>query len=215
MQEITETGGAKIGNANATWPFAKLKVNSNMLNLNASIIGNLVFKPSDIVSIVPYSYFLSRGIKINHNVQNYKSEVIFWTTGNTAALISRIEQTGFLNNTKPLPYGMDEEITKRQLSGGFPLKTSAAIAIVIIWNILFLNDFLKIFNGSSKISPLGIGAQAALAFIFLTGLAMLINEPIRNLILKPGRTIEDVKAFIYILMFISGMMFLGTSIIPH
>ena len=39
------------GMANATWPFATLTVNKNELQLKASIIGNLVFKPSDIIAI--------------------------------------------------------------------------------------------------------------------------------------------------------------------
>ena len=41
MNDIEETGGAKIGLAQATWPFATLTVNKNLLRINASILGNL------------------------------------------------------------------------------------------------------------------------------------------------------------------------------
>ena len=102
MNEIKETGGARIGMANATWPFATLKVTKDKLELNASIIGNLVFKPSDIISIEPHSSFISSGLKINHRVSNYKNLVIFWTFGNVNSLILKIEQTGFLNNNDPI-----------------------------------------------------------------------------------------------------------------
>lgn len=51
MNELKLTGGARIGMANATFPFATLKVNKDRLELNASIVGNIVFQPSDIISI--------------------------------------------------------------------------------------------------------------------------------------------------------------------
>jgi len=81
MVEIKKTGGARIGMANATWPFATLKANKDRLELNATIIGTLVFKPNDIISIEPYGLipFIGRGIRINHRVDKYKSKVIFWT----------------------------------------------------------------------------------------------------------------------------------------
>ena len=41
MKQYELTGGARIGRGNATYPFAKLKVTANKLELNASIIGNL------------------------------------------------------------------------------------------------------------------------------------------------------------------------------
>lgn len=77
MTEVKETGGARIGKANATWPFATLTVNREKLQLNATILGHLVFKPTDIISIVPYSGFMSSGIKINHKVSNYKTNIVF------------------------------------------------------------------------------------------------------------------------------------------
>jgi len=54
MDEIRETGGASIGMARATRPFATLAVNMNKLQLKALIIGNLIFKPSDIIDIMTY-----------------------------------------------------------------------------------------------------------------------------------------------------------------
>ena len=66
MYEIEETGGANIGFGRATWPFAKLLVNKNELQLNASILGNVYFRPSDVISIEPFTLFSGTGIKINH-----------------------------------------------------------------------------------------------------------------------------------------------------
>ena len=72
MNELQLTGGARIGMANATFPFATLKVNKDKLELNASIVGNLTFQASDIISIEPYTMIpiLGQGIKINHKTSS-------------------------------------------------------------------------------------------------------------------------------------------------
>jgi hypothetical protein len=37
---------------------------------------------------------------------------------------------------------------------------------------------------------------------------LLISDPFRQLILKEGRTLDDIKKFVYFLLFISGIMLL-------
>jgi hypothetical protein len=59
--------------------------------------------------------------------------------------------------------------------------------------------------------PLGNGARLAIAF----ALALLILKPFRQLVLKEGRTIKDVKPFLLFLMLITGIMFLALSAIPN
>ncbi|OPH00359.1 hypothetical protein B2I21_00360, partial [Chryseobacterium mucoviscidosis] len=73
------TGGARIGRANATYPFANLHVEENTLKINASLVGNLIFQPQDIISIKPYSSvpIIGKGIKILHRVDNYNQHVVF------------------------------------------------------------------------------------------------------------------------------------------
>jgi hypothetical protein len=88
---------------NATWPFAVLKVSKDRLQLNATILGKLVFKADDIISIEPFGSIpiIGRGIKINHRVNKYNKKVIFWSFENPKTLIDKIKQTGFLSNEKP------------------------------------------------------------------------------------------------------------------
>ncbi|MDR3693686.1 hypothetical protein [Mucilaginibacter sp.] len=216
MQEVKETGGARIGMANATWPLATLIVNQQTLQLKASIIGDLVFKPSDIIRIEPYTLIpvLGQGIKINHTVPGYNAKVIFWTFGSPEALIRKIAQTGFLVNANSIPADVAARVLITQTGGSFPVKTSAAIAIVLIWNVLFLYDIIGFFNGEHKGLPLGIGAQLALAFVFLISLLLLISVPVRSLILKPGKEINGIKSFLFFLMLITAVMFTAISIFP-
>lgn len=100
MKQYELTGGARIGTVNATYPFAKLRVNENKLEINTSVIGKLVFTTKDVISIEPYQRFpiIGKGVKINHRVSNYNQKVIFWTWKNPKDVIQQIALTGFLNN---------------------------------------------------------------------------------------------------------------------
>lgn len=216
MYEIKETGGARIGIANATWPFAKLTVNKDTLTLNAGLIGKLVFYPSNIISIVPYigtAAMFGNGIQINHNVSGYNSKVIFWTSGSATALINNIEQTGFLNNSSTIDPALVVNQTAAQKQGGFPLKIPATIVIVAIWNIFFLYNHFSFLSEHKQVNPLGPGAQLALGFMLMVCIALLIFEPVRKLILKKGRNLDDIKPMVYFIMFISGFMLIVTFFI--
>lgn len=206
MDIFETTGGARIGTANATWPFAKLKADKNKLELNASIIGNLVFRPQDIISITPYSSFISSGLKINHRVSNYKSEVIFWTFEDTASLINQIKQTGFFENHSSATAESDQEIIDRQKSGSNPLKKSTTIVYAVIWNVLLIYDFITFFSSGLKGMPLGNGTIIALGIMLLSSILLLTSSGFCTILLKKGRTVKDIDRFLYLIMFISIFM---------
>jgi len=197
--------------ANATWPFATLKVSRNKLELNASIVGNLDFQPSNIKSIEPYTQIpiIGQGIKINHNVVSYKEKVIFWTFKNPESVINQIKQTGFLSNQQEIGTNSISEIQERQKRGGFPIKKSIAIGAVVIWNLLFLIDFIPFFQGRSEGLPIGKGILTALGILSSSAFLSLISSDFRRIILKEGRTLEDIKKFSIFIMIISGFMFIN------
>lgn len=210
MNELQLTGGARIGMANATFPFATLKVNNERLELNASIAGNLTFQPSDIISIEPYTMIpiLGQGIKINHTVSNCKDRVIFWTFKNPKSVVQRIEETGFLSNESKTNKKIDKSIIEKQSKGGFPIKKGFAIGIIVVWNLLFLFDFIMFNISENEGIPIANGVLTAIGLLFLTSLFSLISEDFRRLILKEGRELKDIKKFVIFLMIISGLMFL-------
>ena len=214
MDQIEEIGGANIGFGRATWPFAKLLVNKNELQLNASIIGNMYFRPSDIISIEPSPFFSGTGIKINHRVNGYSNKVIFLTSG-SRGLIKRIEDIGFLNNPNPIPQDVEAKILKYQSSGSFPMKWSAVIVFVVVWNVLFLGDQLGYFGNANNEMPIGIGAKLAIAFAFLFALTTLLSEPFSRLVLKEDRKAREIRSFLIFLMFVTGLMLTIISIAIH
>ncbi|PKQ60163.1 hypothetical protein BZG02_20505 [Labilibaculum filiforme] len=209
MTQLNLTGGARIGMANATWPFASLKVTKERLDLNATVVGNLVFRPEDIISIEPYYMMpiIGQGIKINHRIPKYKDKVVFWTFKNPKEVIRQIQQTGFLDNSSSEITPQDSEIiAERQKQGGFPIKTPFAVGVVVLWNILFLMDFFKSTTGDSNGIPIGKGAITALGLVFITSLLILVSKGFRKLALKEGREIKDISKFLYFIMFICGFM---------
>jgi hypothetical protein len=97
-------------------------------------------------------------------------------------------------------------IDERQKQGGFPIKTPFAVAMVVIWNILFIKDFLSSTSNDSNGIPIGNGAISALGLLFLTCLLMLVSSGFRKLVLKEGRELQDISKFLYFIMFICGFM---------
>ncbi|WP_421940833.1 hypothetical protein [Pedobacter sp.] len=210
INELRVNGGARIGLARASWPFANLKVSSNRLELNAFIIGNLVFSPIDVISIEinPAMALIGNAIKINHTVKDYSANIIFMTFENPESLISRIRATGFLNKSHNSSAQLTE-ILSRQQSGGFPIKIPVAIGLIIIWNLLFLSDFIRDQKNDLAL-PFGNGALMALAFALVTSILMLSIKKFGNLMMKDGRSIKEIDRFLYLVIFITGLILTGS-----
>lgn len=214
-EKFTLTGGARIGMANASYPFADLYVDKELLKINASIVGNLMFQPKDIISIEPYTFIplIGQGIKINHRIENYNPKVIFWTFKDPNSVIVEIKKTGFLQNLNSEISSADLEIMKKQNEGRFPLKKSIAVFFIVAWNLLFLSDFIPFFlKGETEGSSLGIGMNLAVGLLFISSILSIVSEKFRKIILKENRNFDDIKKFSYFIALISGIMFVAFTI---
>lgn len=204
--QIKVIGGARIGSANATWPFVTLTVTKNRLDLNATLIGNYSFAPDDILSIVPCSELFGGGLRINHKVSSYKQNVIFWTS-NAQQLLKQIQDLGFLDYD---PNHVDPEIKKqisiRQKQGGLAFKWPFLILIAVVWNLLFLVDFYKFYMTDSQGIPLGRGAMMALSFVLISSVLLIFSKDFRRIALKEGRDFNEISKAVYFVMFICGFM---------
>lgn len=214
LTEVKITGGANIGKVRMSWPFATLIVNKDRLELKASIMGRYIFTPSDIVSITPASFLSGGGICINHTVDAYNKKIVFLSTRGAGSLIDSIKQTGFLNNTATPDAYTAAEISQARLNSGFAMKTSAIIAIVVIWNLFFLIDLRHLFFGDSKMAIGGIGARLGLGFMIATVILLLTVEPVQEMILKPGRSVKDFRPLLYFIILICGIILAGMFAIP-
>ncbi len=215
MSSVNETGGAKIGWANVTWPFASLHVTETELILNATIVGKLIFTPSDIKSIEVFDYlpFIGQGIKINHHVESYKNHVVFWTFKNPVALIQEIKKTGFLDHQTKSSTENSFKISEMQKTGGFPLKLTFAIAVIVLWNLLSFIDMKALIQDGKLLVGFGKGFLLSTGVILLTSLLMLISPGFQKVALKEGREIKDFSKFIYFIMLIVGILFISRVLV--
>jgi hypothetical protein len=196
MKVFKLTGGARIGMANATFPFATLHVNTSSLVLNASILGNFTFHPSDITSIEPYVLIpiIGQGLKINHNVSAYNKNVIFWTFKSPSAVIRQIRDTGFFDDNKETSASLKQSDLKSKPISGFPFKRPFIIGFFIIWNLLFLVDIISFISHQNEHFCVGYGIKTALALLSLSAFLSLMSAGFRHFILKEGHDFNSIKS---------------------
>jgi len=95
---MTFRGGVHVGAnfycaLNATWPFAKLRIEKEFLAIS-SLIGNPEFPRSQITKLSKYSGFFSKGLKIEHTT-GQAPFVVFWTF-DLPAVKRGLEENGFV-----------------------------------------------------------------------------------------------------------------------
>jgi len=211
--KVKFTGGARLGFANSTWPLATLTITSERLDINGSLVGSYSFNKEDVDSIEPYYNipFIGQGIKINHHVPNYKRKVIFWTFKNPHDIIEKIRSTGFLDpqTDKPSNHEINNQVINKQKQGGFPVKIPFLVSILVIWNLLFFADIKNYLGNELSNKPLGNGALIALGFLFIVSLLTLISKDFRKIVLKEGRELKEINRFLYFIMIICTVMFIG------
>lgn len=200
------TGGARIGKANATWPFASLTVDSDKLILTTQVLGYYIFHPSEIVSIQP----VSGGIKIIHEVSEYKDEIIFLTTKNALKVLSSIRDTDFLNNVSRDESSLNKVKLLREKKKGFPIRKNIKIGFIVFWNLLFIIDFVNYFLNDLEGIPIGYGAITALGLTFISLILTIVSKDFRKLVLADGWELDDIIKFIVFLMIISGFILIST-----
>lgn len=189
---VSSTGGAQIGWVNATWPFARLSAQQNQLVLNASLIGKYSFTPEQVVAIEKYTLIplLGWGLRIHHNIPTYPKKIVFWCFGSPQSLIGKIEETGFVAKASPDSVPADR---------GMPVRWQALVSIVLLWNGLLLLDM-------QFAQQPGVFSLVAVLLLFIGSVAIWRVPFLRHIIMKPGRSCEEIKAFLYLLALVSGLL---------
>ena len=205
MTTFELTGGVRIGRKNTSYPFVVLKADRNKLEVNASVMGNFVFQPTDISSIAIYTPVLGirNGIQIHHKVQSYNSTIIFWTLKDPKWVIEQINATGFTKNIDGIPTTISKQITLKQQQGSFPIKKPFGLGIAALWLVLILVDVTRAIVAKDIPVGFGTGMLSAMGMMFCCGLLLLISSDFRRLVLKEGRDLDDIKR---VTIFFMGIM---------
>jgi hypothetical protein len=74
---VSMRGGARLGQFNATWPFARLTADTKTLRL--SVLGApLNFTRESVLELSAMRGYISRGLRIRHADKAYPERIIFW-----------------------------------------------------------------------------------------------------------------------------------------
>jgi hypothetical protein len=86
---------------------------------------------------------------------------------------------------------------------GFALRWSAIISAVVTWNALLLADFAR--NGFASPQP-GPMTVTALLLAFVMALATLFSSTMQNRVLRPGRTVGEIRPLLQLVAFVTAIM---------
>lgn len=80
MPSFVQTGGARLGWFNMTWPFARLSADREEIRLLCAGERNYVFPRQSIQRLSRHRGFFSVGLRIEHTVPAAPEFVVFWAS---------------------------------------------------------------------------------------------------------------------------------------
>ena len=110
--------------------------------------------------------------------------------------MTAIEQSGFRPTGQPVVR-----------PGGFPVRWSAVIVILLVWNALMLWNFPSMRAASSPLVA-GLAQFAALLLLFAFASLLPRSARLQHLVLAPGHQIGEIKGLLSFLRLLSGLMLL-------
>jgi hypothetical protein len=123
----------------------------------------------------------NNGVRIAHARPDYPSKIIFWCFGSPDELITRIRETGFMPSAPA-----SSEIQRR----GVPFRWAAVLAVILIWNGLFL------LMPRHAVNKPGAFTLAPLLFAFLIAWGTKRSVKLQRIILKDARSVNEIKSFL-------------------
>ncbi len=203
LNTFTTTGGARVGWANATWPLAKLSATPDKLTISIRLLGTYSFAPDQVSAVERYVMIpvLGWGIRIHHCNPDCPKRVIFWCLGSPDAVLEGIRASGFL------PVASSSSFPEHH---GMAIRWSAIIIAVVAWNAPFLLGSGHTNGVPPKPGPFIL---APLLFAFALSVGTLMSSKLQRIILKPGRSVGEIRPFLRLLAFISGLLLVIFSIL--
>ena len=203
QQPFTKSVGAQIGWINASWPLAQISVSSDRLTITARLLGTYAFTPGQVSAVERYVMIpvLAWGIRVRHHVPDYPQRIIFWSLGSPEAVLGGIRGSGFI------PAGLTSTTPVRR---GIPVRWSAIIVAIVVWNALFMLPFAGHDRAASTPDWLVL---VPLFAAFALSIGILTSPTLQRLILKPDRSVGEIRPFLRLLAFICGLLSVIFSIL--
>jgi len=200
MDKISWTGGARFGLIHASWPLATLSATSTQLTMRCLLLGTYTFTPGDIVRLevkgkLPLA---THSITIQHSIASYPQDITFFCVTNPQTILREIHRLGFVPSGHYPHHGIDR---------GFAVRLEVAAAVILLWNLLFFMDFFtrKTFPGPFSFS--------AFLLVFVLSTSIWKSNVVRKLIMNKGHDPGEIRPFLYLLAFITGVIALVMGLI--
>jgi hypothetical protein len=199
---LRRTGGGMAGWVNATWPLATLQVTSERLVLRFALLGTYEFSPEQVIEIRPLTWIpvLGWGVRIVHVLRDRPGLLIFWCLGRPSRLVERIRAVGFV---PAAPSGATLE------GRGIPVRWTAIVGAVALWNALFLLDGKPSAHG-----PFGPGrfACVAILLVFIVSTRASRSSLLQRVLLRPGRDVQEIAPGLRLTRLVAGILLVLTAL---
>lgn len=197
---VSQRGGAQVGWLSAPWPLASIQIAPGSLTVSA--LGRYTFAPAEVHAIEPVGSIpvLTTGIRIHHTRPDYPEKIVFYSMGSRECLLQASGAAGF-------PVGKPT----LQATRGFPVRVSAIVVFVLMWNALFLLD-----RGGNPLNTSGtFGPYSFLALALAFAVATLAPRSARlqEFILRDGHNLGEIRGFLRLLQVTTGFLAL-TTLLP-
>jgi hypothetical protein len=198
MQFFKQRGGAQIGWMSASWPLAGIEVSQGKLIVSS--LGRYAFEPSDVTAVeeVGAIPILSQGIRIHHSNTRYPEKIVFYSLSGRTALLAAVRRAGFT-------IGQPITQTKR----GFPMRLSAVIGLVVVWNAIFLLKGTNLEKSSHSPGPLEFFALAAL---FALATLLPKSKTLQAVFMRSGRDVGEVASLLRLVQLVTCFVMFGFGI---
>jgi hypothetical protein len=133
-------------------------------------------------------------------VHTYKENVIFWSLTKPSKIIKKMEETAFWELIQSKSIVDNDLIIKKQSQGAFPLKKYFVLTMVVLWNLLFVADLLNFYLQKDQATTTCYGVMTAIALLFFSCILVLFIKPFRLLVLKEGRTLNELVRLIGLIL---------------
>ncbi len=197
---VSQRGGAQIGWVSASWPFASIQIAPSSLTVSA--LGKYAFAPSEVHAIEPIGAIpvLTTGIRIHHTRPDYPEKIVFYSMGSRDRLLQAASAAGF-------PVGEPSFVESKR---GFPVRVSAIVVFVLLWNGLFLID--RGGNPFSTPSNPGLGSLLALALGLVVATFTPRSSRLQEFIMREGHDVGEIRGFLRLLQVVTGVLALTTLV---
>jgi hypothetical protein len=195
---ISVRGGLRVGWLHASWPLARLTASEHCLSVAALMLGAYDFTPDQMIALEPHGNVpvIGHGIRLRHSRPDYPRRIVFWCAGSPEQLIARIQrEVGFV----PRSPGA----AAPAMQTGTPVRLRALVVAAATWMLLgLLGGFTRWMGGP----PPGPFPLLLLGSVFLGAAAIRRSPDLQTWVLKPGRSVGEIRAVLSVLQLVSGIL---------